>query len=96
MRARTLAVLWLVVGIALWCGVFDLHVTRGTREYLQRRAEFELHLVPEPSMSDMMARARHAGILAASIWAALVVAFGWITIWFRGGTRYRHTSRGSL
>ncbi len=62
MTRRTIAVLWLVVGIALWNGIFDLYVSRGAREYLQLRAESELGLVPPPSMAVVMARAERMGL----------------------------------
>jgi hypothetical protein len=75
-----LAALWLIVGIALWNGVFDLYIGRGVREYLQLRAESELGLGPEPDMAVVMARSQRVGAWAASIWAGLVVAAGWATI----------------
>jgi hypothetical protein len=77
---RTLAVLWLVVGVLLWNGIFDLYIGRGVREYLHLRAEFELGVGPEPSMAAVMARAQRRGAAAASIWAAGVAACGWLTI----------------
>jgi hypothetical protein len=77
---RTIAVLWLVVGIALWNGIFDLYVSRGAREYLQLRAESELGLVPQPSMAEVMARAERMGLIAATLWSVAVVAGGWLTI----------------
>ena len=80
MTRRTLAALWLVAGLALWNGIFDLYVSRGAREYLQLRAESELGLVPQPSMAVVMARAERMGLIAATLWAGAVVACGWITI----------------
>ena len=77
---RALAVLWLAAGVVLWIGVFDLYIREGIRAYLQLRAEFELGLVPEPSMTGVMAGAQRRGILGASIWAAAVVLLGWLTI----------------
>jgi hypothetical protein len=73
---RLAAVLWLGLGIALWNGVFDLYVSRGAREYLQLQAEFELHKGPEPSMTEVMNRARHDGARGASAWAGLVTLAG--------------------
>ena len=80
MTRRTIAVLWLVVGIALWNGIFDLYVSRGAREYLQLQAQSELGIVPRPSMAIVMARAERMGLIAATSWATAVVAGGWITI----------------
>ena len=97
MRVRLLAALWLLVGVAIWMGFFDLYISRGAREYGQGHAEYELHLRAfEPSMSATMDRAKHDGVVAASLWAGVVTAFGWTTIWLKGGTRGRRPSRGSL
>ena len=74
--------LWLVVGFALWNGIFDLYVSRGAREYLQLRFEADLGLVPPPSMPEVMARAERMGLIAATLWATAIVACGWITLRF--------------
>lgn len=97
MRARTLAVLWLALGVALWCGIFDIYISRGATDYLRAQAQYELHAAPEaPSMAVVMTRAKHAGALAASLLTGIVVGLGWLTIWLRGGTRLLSQSRGSL
>ncbi len=62
---------------AVWSGVFDLYVSRGAREYLQKQAEFELGRGPEPSMADVMREARTSGVIAASLWATAVASGGW-------------------
>jgi hypothetical protein len=80
-RPRTIAILWLAVGIAVWNGFFDLYVSRGAREYLQLRAEFELGREPEPAMADVMGRARRMGVVAATLWAGAIIGFGWWTVW---------------
>lgn len=97
MRARTLALLWLALGIALWSGVFDIYISRGATDYLRAEAQYELkQLSAEPSMDEIMSRAKRAGALAASLWAGSVVGLGWLTIWMRGGARSRSGVRGSL
>ena len=79
-RTGVAAALWLVLSVAVWNGFFDLYVSRGAREYLQLKAESELGLGPAPAMADVMARNTHDGLVAASIWATLVLAAGWGTI----------------
>lgn len=79
--ARVLAVLWLVLGVAIWNGFYDLYVSRGAREYGQLRVEAERDHAPDPDMMAIMARAKRDGVYAASIWAAIVVAGGWATLW---------------
>jgi len=66
--------------MAVWSGFFDLYVSRGAREYLQRQAEFELGRESQPSMSDVMDRAKRDGAIAATIWAGAIVAAGWTTL----------------
>ena len=97
MRKRVLASLWLGVGGAVWLGFFDLYVSRGAREYGQLHAEYELHMTNvEPSMSAVMDRAKHDGLVASSLWAGAIVACGWTTVWLKSGARARAGTRGSL
>ena len=97
MRRRVLLLLWLFVGAAVWPGFFDLYVSRGAREYGQVHAEYELHMTStEPLMEVVMARAKHDGVVAGSIWAGVIVACGWLTVWSKGSARARSGARGSL
>ena len=81
MTSRVVAVLWLALGVAVWNGFFDLYVSRGAREYGQLRVEHEFRNGPDPDMLAVMARAQRDGVRGATIWAGLVVAAGWGTIW---------------
>ena len=76
MSRRLAAVLWVCLGVALWNGVFDLYISRGAREYLQLKAEYELHQRPEPSMTEVMNRSRRNGVRGASVWAGVVTIAG--------------------
>ena len=97
MRVRLLAFLWLLLGMAVWMGFFDLYISRGAREYGQEHAEYELHLKAfEPSMTAIMDRAKHDGAGPQRRGDHAVVGLGWTTIWLKGGTRTRRPSRGSL
>jgi hypothetical protein len=77
---RLLAVLWLVIGIVIFNAFFDLYVSRGAREYLQKRAEYELRGGPEPQMDAVMAQSVRDAWVMSSIWAALVVGAGLATV----------------
>jgi hypothetical protein len=79
---RVLFVAWLGVGAAVWNGFFDLYVSRGAREYLQKRAEFDAGLTPgpAPAMAVIMTAARRDGLVAASAWAVLVTGLGLVTL----------------
>ena len=69
MTGRLIAALWLVVGVVVWNGFFDLYVSRGAREYGQLRVERQRDHGPEPDMTAVMARAKHDGAWASSAWA---------------------------
>jgi hypothetical protein len=75
-----LVALWLVIGVGVWNGVFDLYVSRGAREYGQKSAEADLGLGPRVTMAGVMAGATHDGLVAASLWAGAIVACGWLTV----------------
>lgn len=81
---RALAVAWLVAAAAIWNGFFDLYVSRGAREYLQKSAEHAAGLGPEPALVEVMGMARRDGVIAASLWAALVLGLG-VATWRMAG-----------
>jgi hypothetical protein len=77
---RVAMALWLLLGVLVWNGFFDLYISRGAREYLQLAAESELGRRPTPSMADVMSHAKHAGAIAATGWAIVIVGAGWMTV----------------
>lgn len=80
MRVALVAAAWLVLGGAVGLGVYDLYVSRGAREYLQRAAEAELGRGPAVEMAHVMATSQRAGAKAAVIWVLVVAGAGWATI----------------
>jgi hypothetical protein len=88
------AVLWLVLGVAVWNGFFDLYVSRGAREYGQLRVEHEFRNGPDPDMLAVMARAQRDGVKGASIWAGLVVGAGWGTLFLSSKFKVRSSKKG--
>jgi hypothetical protein len=87
MRPRVLAGLWLVAGVIVWNGFLDMYVSRGAREYGQKKAEADLGLGPQVSMTEVMHNAKTDGVMAASLWGTGVTALGWATIWLAGRRR---------
>ena len=81
MRARVVAGLWLVAGVIIWNAFFDLYVSRGAREYLQKKAEYDAGLGPWVVMDVVMLQATRDGLIMSSVWSGLIVAGGWATIW---------------
>lgn len=56
----------------VWNGVFDLHVSRGEKQYLIEEARHRLGERPPPSMSGIMADTVRDGARQATWWAAVV------------------------
>lgn len=81
---RALVALWLVIGLVVWNGIFDLYVSRGAREYGQKAAEADLGQSPPVTMAGVMGQAKHDGVVAASLWAGLISGCGWLTVWLPG------------
>jgi hypothetical protein len=71
---------WLVVSAFIWNAIFDLHVTRGTRAYLQLVAEAELGRAEAPALAALMAGTARDGAVAASGWALMVFVAGCATV----------------
>jgi hypothetical protein len=77
---RALAALWVVIGVVIFNAFFDLYVSRGAREYLQKRAEYELRGGPEPQMEAVMAQSTRDAWLMSAVWAGLVVGIAALTM----------------
>jgi len=75
-RRAAAAAIWLIVTATVWMGFFELYVSRGAREYLQLKAEAELGRVAQPSMNEVMGRAKSDGALMASIFSAIMLTGG--------------------
>ena len=86
-RRRGLMLMWVVIGAALWLGVFDYITQRGTNEYLFRNAELRLGIQPPPGksadMREVMAQARRNAAIQATIWAIIVTGAGVVTVRLR-------------
>ena len=90
MRVRIVAGLWLVAGVIIWNAFFDLYVSRGAREYLQKKAEHDAGVGPPVVMDVVMRQSTRDGLIMSSVWSALVVAGGWATIAVVRRTSTRH------
>jgi hypothetical protein len=75
-RARWLLVLWLVLGVVVWNGVFDAVVTSGVREYLFRQAAHDAGRGAPVAMREVMDRTIPDAALIASLWTLLIAGAG--------------------
>jgi hypothetical protein len=80
-RARWLALGWVGIATAVWCGFYDILITRGTKAYFMLEAMARAGDGPAPSLSAIMAQTSHDAAITASFWAAFVLVAGWATIW---------------
>jgi hypothetical protein len=80
-RLRWLVIGWVGVAAAVWLGFYDILLTRGTKEYFMREAMARAGDGPPASLDGIMAQTSHDAAITASVWAALVLAAGWATIW---------------
>ena len=79
-RTRALLLLWLSLGALAWNATFDLWMTAETRQYLLREAMWELGRGPQPILSEEMGEAARGGVIRASLWTAVIVSAGLLTI----------------
>ncbi|MGH9313773.1 MAG: hypothetical protein ACRD1S_11330 [Vicinamibacterales bacterium] len=77
---RALLALWIVVGVVVWNGVFDVLMTRGVKEYLYRQAAHELGRGERFTMREIMDQTIADAAVKASIWAGLVAGAGVLTV----------------
>jgi hypothetical protein len=78
---RWLAVMWVVLAVVVWLGMFDVLISRGVKEYLYRTAEHELGRGPAVTMPEIMGRTRQDAAIDSSIWALLVGGAGLFTVY---------------
>ena len=80
-RARRLAiVLWIIVTVVVWNGVYDLRMSLAIRDYLLQQALHEAGRGPAVAMQDGMQHAVRDAVRVASILASIVAAAAFWTI----------------
>ena len=77
---RVVLVAWLGLAIVVWNGLYDLRITLGVRDYLMKAALSQAGRGPDLVMADAMRATVADAVMVASLWAAIVLAAGWITI----------------
>jgi hypothetical protein len=79
-RRRLAVVLWIVVTVLLWNGVYDMIMVRGVKEYLFRAALYAAGRGPETPIAQVMDVAVHEAVWIATLWASIVMLAGMCTI----------------
>jgi hypothetical protein len=79
-RARNVvwvvAAVWLAGGGVVWNTVFDAHIARGERTYVDRQQAFADGRGPRVDMDQVMGAARSEGLRAAWGWTSVELAPG--------------------
>jgi hypothetical protein len=84
-RQRRAIVLWLIVGLVVWNGIFDFVQTRGIKEYLLRTALHELGRGPHVPLPQAMSLVTREALWLSTLWASAIVLAGLLTL--RASTR---------
>jgi hypothetical protein len=69
-------ILWLAGAVVVWNVVFDAHIVRGARDYVDRQQVFVEGRGPRVDIDEAMDAAKREGARAASLWAGVELATG--------------------
>ncbi|HEX7484558.1 MAG TPA: hypothetical protein VF332_00275 [Vicinamibacterales bacterium] len=87
---RVLVVAWIAGAVVVWNMVFDAHIVKGARNYVDRQQLFIEGRGPHVDMGGAMDEAKAAGLRAASLWAGAELASG---LALAGAVRIRNRRR---
>jgi hypothetical protein len=79
-RQRFAIVLWVVLAVVVWHGLYDLRITLGVRDYLMKQALHEAGRGPIVVMAEAMHDTVRDAALVASLWATIILVAGLGTI----------------
>ena len=71
-----IAALWLAGAVVTWNMVFDAHIVKGARDYVDSQQLFIEGRGPRQDMEQSMAAARSAGLRSAAFWTGVELVSG--------------------
>jgi hypothetical protein len=83
-------VAWIAGAVVVWNMVFDAHIVKGAKDYVDRQQLFIDGRGPHVEMGDAMNQAKAAGLRAAWLWAGAELASG---LALAGAARVRNRRR---
>ena len=87
-RARRIAIaLWVLMAIVVWNGLYDLRITLGVRDYLMQQALHDAGRGPAVTISAAMEDTVRDAVKVASLWSAIILACGLVTVRLLRGTQ---------
>jgi hypothetical protein len=85
-RRRIAALWWLGIAVVVWNALYDILLTRATKEYLRRHAMHEAGRGPAVGIAEIMDPAVYEAIWKATLAAGLLLLAGLLTIKYVGRT----------
>jgi len=83
-RRNIAAAAWLIVAVVVWNGLYDLLLTRATKEVLLRAAMHEAGRGPLVSAAQMMGESIYDAVWKSTLAASLILLAGLLTIGYVG------------
>jgi hypothetical protein len=80
---------WVAGAVVVWNMVFDAHIVRGARDYVDRQQRFIDGQGPRVDMDQAMDAARASGLRAAWLWTVVELAPGGVA-WLLFRRRVKH------
>ena len=77
---RVAVILWIVVGVVVWNGVYDFLLVRGMKEVLFRDALYHAGRGPLTSIASVMDVTVYDAVWVSTLWASCIVLAGLFTI----------------
>ena len=84
-RDRVLVLVWVVLSVALWNGIFEMLVVQGVKQYLFRAALHEAGRAPFVAIADVMDPAIYRATWVATMWTSIVLLAAMLTLRRRRG-----------
>jgi hypothetical protein len=86
-------ILWLAGAVVVWNVVFDAHIVKGARDYVDRQRLFVEGRGPRVDMGQAMDTAKRGGLRAACLWSGAELAAGAA---LAAGVAFRSRRRGRV
>jgi hypothetical protein len=77
---RIAVVIWLVVAVVAWNGLYDLLLARSTQNYLFRTAMHDAGIGPAVDLTSALDYAVLEATWLATLWAGMLLLAGLVTI----------------
>ena len=77
---RIAVVIWVILAVAAWNGLYDLLLARSTQNYLFRTAMHDAGLGPAVDLTAALDYAVLEAIWVSTLWAGILLLAGLVTI----------------